>query len=68
MLKVRRPRGSDEDLAANIWRDAQGNPGRDFVDIDVSLCASGGRRTIAGEDYTGVDADPMDFGGHGNPP
>jgi subtilisin family serine protease len=34
-----------EDLAANIWDDGMGNPGRDFVDIDLRL---GSRRLFGG--------------------
>jgi beta propeller repeat protein len=54
-----------EDLSANIWHDASGAPGRDFVDLDTAKWIDDGFSLITGEDYVGVDAEPMDFGGHG---
>ncbi len=54
-----------EDLSANIWRDPDGNPGRDFVDIDTAAYAAEGFELIPGEDYTDPDGDPSDFNGHG---
>lgn len=54
-----------EDLAANIWRDSQGNPGRDFVDIDTGMYIGAGFTLFTGEDYTGIDDDPSDYFGHG---
>jgi len=54
-----------EDLAANIWHDAQGHPGYDFVDVDVASLAQFGLFPVAGEDYTKPDADPADHLGHG---
>lgn len=54
-----------EDLKQNIWKDAQGNPGRDFVDINTAGYTSQGFELIDGEDYTVVDDDPMDYNGHG---
>jgi alpha-tubulin suppressor-like RCC1 family protein/subtilisin family serine protease len=53
------------DLAANIWRDAQGNPGRDFVNTDTSGLVAAGYQLIAGEDYLAADNDPSDYNGHG---
>lgn len=53
-----------EDLAANIWRDASGNPGMDFVDFDITPYIPI-LLPIEGEDYTGIDNDPSDFNGHG---
>jgi subtilisin family serine protease len=54
-----------EDLAANIWRDAGGNPGKDFVDIDTAAYIADGFTLIPGEDYTQIDNDPSDYFGHG---
>jgi thermitase len=54
-----------EDLAANIWRDAEGNPGKDFVDIDTAAYIAAGYTLVEGEDYTGIDNDPSDYFGHG---
>ncbi|MEA2558766.1 MAG: hypothetical protein QOH06_270 [Acidobacteriota bacterium] len=53
------------DLAANIWRDAKGRPGRDFVDIQVPAYLRHGYQLIPGEDYRGRDYDPSDHSGHG---
>jgi subtilisin family serine protease len=53
------------DLAANIWRDAKGRPGRDFVDIQVPVYLRHGYQLISGEDYRGRDFDPSDHSGHG---
>ncbi|HEU5107639.1 MAG TPA: S8 family serine peptidase, partial [Micromonosporaceae bacterium] len=53
------------DLAANIWRDAKGRPGRDFVDIQVPVYLRLGYKLIPGEDYRGRDFDPSDHSGHG---
>lgn len=57
-----------EDLKANIWRDALGNPGKDFVDLQsyyLDYYKSWGFYQVDGEDYTVEDNDPMDFNGHG---
>ena len=54
-----------EDLATNIWRDSEGNPGRDFVDIDTAEYIAEGYQLITGEDYTTPDDDPADYDGHG---
>ena len=54
-----------EDLKDNIWEDADGNPGKDFVDIDTSVWTNKGYELISGEDYEGVDYDPSDYLGHG---
>ncbi len=54
-----------EDLAANIWRDAQGNPGGNFVDINVADYIARGYRLIPGEQYGPPNADPRDVNGHG---
>ena len=53
------------DLAANVWRDAKGRPGRDFVDIQVPVYLKHGFQLIPGEDYRGRDYDPSDQSGHG---
>lgn len=53
------------DLAANIWRDAQGNPGKDFVNIITSDYTGAGYQLIAGEDYEVADYNPSDYYGHG---
>ena len=54
-----------EDLKDNIWKDADGNPGKDFVDIETSKYTEKGYKIISGEDYSGVDYDPSDYFGHG---
>ncbi|MGD0336829.1 MAG: S8 family serine peptidase [Candidatus Omnitrophota bacterium] len=54
-----------EDLQANIWRDSEGNPGRDFVDIDVQAYINDAWEPIPEEDYVGIDNDPSDYFGHG---
>lgn len=54
-----------EDLSANIWHDGAGNPGKDFVDIDIAAYWQEGFELIEQEDYTGVDNDPSDYFGHG---
>jgi thermitase len=54
-----------EDLSANIWRDAYGHPGKDFVDINTTDYLNAGWELDPREDYTGIDDDPMDFFGHG---
>lgn len=56
---------SHEDLSVNIWRDADGAPGRDFVDINLDAYAEAGYSFIPEEDYTVQDNDPMDYDGHG---
>ncbi|MCH9646742.1 MAG: S8 family serine peptidase [Deltaproteobacteria bacterium] len=53
------------DLAANIWRDAAGNPGRDVVDIDLESYLDRGFVAIPGEDYATQDFEPTDRNGHG---
>ncbi|MEI8350433.1 MAG: fibronectin type III domain-containing protein, partial [Candidatus Omnitrophota bacterium] len=52
-----------EDLAGNIWHDASGNPGKDFVDINLEEYT--GLTQLTGEDYTTIDNEPVDFFGHG---
>jgi subtilisin family serine protease len=54
-----------EDLAENIWRDAQGKPGNDFVDIDIAEYIDDGYQLVSGEDYIDLDDDPQDYHGHG---
>ncbi len=54
-----------EDLKDNIWKDADGNPGKDFVDIATNDYTALGFELISSEDYTGVDYDPGDYLGHG---
>ncbi|MFL6291568.1 MAG: S8 family serine peptidase [Thermoanaerobaculia bacterium] len=53
------------DLAANVWRDSKQRPGRDFVDIQLSIYVRHGYVPIPGEDYRGRDFDPSDRSGHG---
>jgi subtilisin family serine protease len=53
------------DLAANIWTDASGYPGRDYVDINTQAYVNDGYILIASEDYTNIDHDPSDYTGHG---
>ena len=53
------------DLAANVWRDSKGRPGRDFVDIHVPSYVKHGYHLIPGEDYRTRDYDPADRSGHG---
>ena len=53
------------DLAANIWRDSKGRPGRDFVDIHVPSYIRFGYELVPGEDYRTADSDPSDRSGHG---
>ena len=53
------------DLQANIWKDASGNPGRDFVDVDRAAYEAKGWTFHSGEDYIEEDGDPSDFNGHG---
>jgi subtilisin family serine protease len=54
-----------EDLAANVWRDGDGSPGRDFVDVDTAAYVAAGYGLVPGEDYAAVDGDPSDLHGHG---
>ena len=54
-----------EDLKDNIWKDADGNPGKDFVDISTGDYTKVGFELLSGEDYTGTDSDPADYLGHG---
>jgi thermitase len=54
-----------EDLSAKIWKDAQGNPGRDFVDVDPTVFTDAGYSVYAGEDYQTPDNEPTDFHSHG---
>ena len=54
-----------EDLAANIWRDEEGNPGADWVDVDIQTFLDAGFEAVPGEDYDTPDGDPQDFQGHG---
>ncbi len=56
------------DLAANIWRDAAGNPGADLVDVStetLSYLAEAGYSIRPEEDYRQPDGDPGDENGHG---
>lgn len=56
------------DLAANLWRDAAGNPGADLVDVSsetLTALAEAGFSLLPGEDYRGADGDPADHNGHG---
>jgi len=54
------------DLADNIWHDPiNGNPGYDFVDIDLSFYEEYGFTPCPDEDYTIPDGNPMDVMGHG---
>ena len=55
-----------QDLAANIWRDSQNNPGRDFVDINFAEYDPARYQLLPGEDYTDIDDDPSDYHGHGS--
>ncbi|OGW85364.1 MAG: hypothetical protein A2987_04515 [Omnitrophica bacterium RIFCSPLOWO2_01_FULL_45_10] len=54
-----------EDLTANIWRDSQGNPGKDFVDIDTAEYGKLNLYLNPEEDYTEIDDDTSDHYGHG---
>ena len=54
-----------EDLSANIWHDGDGNPGCDFVDINIQDYIDSGYEIIPEEDYTDIDYDPSDINGHG---
>lgn len=56
---------SHEDLSSNIWRDIANNPGKDFVDINVSEYLQNNYQLVAGEDYELIDDDPSDYYGHG---
>ena len=56
------------DLAANIWRDAAGNPGADLVDVSSETQAYLSQVGLAlrpEEDYEKPDGDPADRNGHG---
>ena len=56
------------DLAANVWRDAQGHPGRDVVHVPPAFweqAAKNGFGRASGEDYRTPDNDPADKVGHG---
>ncbi|HYU31831.1 MAG TPA: S8 family serine peptidase [Thermoanaerobaculia bacterium] len=56
------------DLAANLWRDAAGNPGTDLVDVSnetLSALAAAGFSIRSEEDYRDPDGDPVDRNGHG---
>ena len=56
------------DLAANVWRDAEGRPGRDTVHVPTSLwpeLARFGFARTPGEDYRTPDFEPTDKFGHG---
>src|SRR5215210_572782 len=56
------------DLAANIWRDAAGNPGADLVDVSsdtLTALAEAGYSIGSEEDYRDPDGDPADHNGHG---
>ncbi|MFH0790846.1 MAG: S8 family serine peptidase, partial [Candidatus Omnitrophota bacterium] len=56
-----------EDLAGNIWRDLEGNPGIDLVNLDEDYLAEMKEdgSFVEGEDYTDIDNDPSDWDGHG---
>lgn len=54
-----------EDLAPNVWHDALGHPGKDFVDIDTQAYVAAGYTLLPSEDYTQIDDDPGDVLGHG---
>lgn len=54
-----------EDLAANVWRDAQGNPGRDTVDVRTGDYTAAGFELDPAEDYRTEDGNPTDRHGHG---
>jgi len=56
------------DLAANVWRDAAGNPGADLVDVStetLTYLAEAGFSIRPEEDYRQPDNDPGDQNGHG---
>jgi len=56
------------DLAANVWRDAAGNPGADLVDVSsetLTALAEAGYAISSEEDYREPDGDPADRNGHG---
>jgi subtilisin family serine protease len=59
-----------EDLADNMMGDcSEGCPqgqGYDFVDIDTQQYIDVGYELISEEDYTDIDNDPSDYGGHGS--
>jgi len=53
-------------LAPNIWHHpSSGDPGRDFVEINLEAYEDEGCEQMPGEDYTLRDNDPSDFNGHG---
>lgn len=54
-----------EDLKDNIWKDADGNPGKDFVDIKTSSYTDKGYVLFSDEDYTEIDYKPKGYHGHG---
>jgi len=54
-----------EDLKDNIWKDADGNPGKDFVNIVTSSYTDVGFRLFSDEDYAEIDYEPKDYYGHG---
>ena len=54
-----------EDLKDNIWNDADGNPGKDFVDIITSSYTDKGYVLFSDDDYSGIDYKPEDYHGHG---
>jgi beta propeller repeat protein len=54
-----------QDLQANIWRDADGNPGHDFVTVGRTVLQQSGVSVMDGEDYDLEDGDPNDYLGHG---
>ena len=54
-----------EDLKDNVWKDADGNPGKDFVDIATSKYTNNGYKLFSDEDYTEIDYEPKDYFGHG---
>jgi len=54
-----------KDIKNNIWHDQNGNPGYDFVDIDVDHYLEAGYQLYPDEDYVDADGDPLDVCGHG---
>ncbi|HVT16623.1 MAG TPA: S8 family serine peptidase [Thermoanaerobaculia bacterium] len=53
------------DIAANVWRDAQGHPGRNVVDVDLTPFLNDGYTADPAENYNHPDDNPFDVFGHG---
>lgn len=53
------------DIIDNIWHDQNGNPGHDFVDINVNAYLPPEYELYPDEDYVESDGDPLDVLGHG---